>query len=57
MPAGSGRGKMVICGREDECERVHGDAEIWVTAVTCYSNVRSLKKKSSFNHADHSFTI
>jgi len=26
------------------CKRVCGDAEVWVTAVTCYSNVRSLKK-------------
>ena len=43
MPVRSRRGKMVICGLEDECERVCGDAEVWVTAVTCYSNVRSLK--------------
>ena len=35
--------RWFICGREDECERVCGDAEMWVTAVTCYSNVRSLK--------------
>ena len=44
MPVGSRSGEMVICGPEDECERLCADAEIWVTAVTCYSNVRSLKK-------------
>ena len=38
MPVGSKRGKMVICGRKDECEGLCGDAEICFT-VTCTLHV------------------